>query len=319
MLIPISDVSSQLLLAKEDIVGVKMAGPSASAYARASDKAHLLDVAAACGIMTPQQHVIESKSFERADLEDIEYPVVVKPARSVSAVDGKIERHGVHFVDSAPELRATIDKMSSSSFPLLVQQRTIGDGIGVFLLRSGRRTLLQFGHHRLREKPPAGGVSTYRESIEVPTDLRLRCESLLDELEYEGAAMIEFKRDAKSGEFVLMEINARLWGSLQLAIDAGVDFPTILVSLTMGLPIDLAPKAVVGVRSYWEIGELDHALAIGRRSRVQLHLPPQIPVGRRAAIRAIFDHRPEDHREVFRWRDPLPFLAEFSRWIKNQS
>jgi hypothetical protein len=36
--------------------------------------------------------------------------------------------------------------------------------------------------------------------------------------------MVEFKDDGVNPP-CLMEINGRFWGSLQLAIDAGVDFP----------------------------------------------------------------------------------------------
>ena len=41
--------------------------------------------------------------------------------------------------------------------------------------------------------------------------------------------MVEFKTDNQTGEPVLMEVNGRFWGSLQLATDAGVDFPRLLL------------------------------------------------------------------------------------------
>ena len=37
--------------------------------------------------------------------------------------------------------------------------------------------------------------------------------------------MMEYKQDRRTGTPLLMEVNGRFWGSLQLAIDAGVDFP----------------------------------------------------------------------------------------------
>jgi predicted ATP-grasp superfamily ATP-dependent carboligase len=130
--------------------------------------------------------------------------------------------------------------------------------------------------------------------------------------------MIEFKQDARTGEYVLMEINARLWGSLQLAIDAGVDFPSALVEMTLGLPITLPSGSGVGVRSFWELGELDHALALLRRTREQLHAPETLAVGGMAALRALADHRWTDCPEVFRRSDPMPFVAELSRWIRGR-
>jgi protein-tyrosine-phosphatase len=46
-------------------------------------------------------------------------------------------------------------------------------------------------------------------------------------------AMVEFKIDSK-GQHWLMEINPRLWGSLALSIDAGVDFPLGLLRVAEG-------------------------------------------------------------------------------------
>jgi predicted ATP-grasp superfamily ATP-dependent carboligase len=197
----------------------------------------------------------------------------------------------------------------------MLQERIVGDGVGVFLLRSVGRTHLVFGHRRLREKPPAGGVSTYREAIQPPVELVHRCEMLLDGLHYEGAAMVEFKQDACTGEYVLMEINARLWGSVQLAIDSGLDFPRALVELSLGQAVHRSSVQRTGLRTVWELGEVDHVLAILRHTAHELHLPPTFPVGPRAAVRALFDHRWTDRSEVFRWSDPMPFVAELARWL----
>jgi protein-tyrosine-phosphatase len=45
--------------------------------------------------------------------------------------------------------------------------------------------------------------------------------------------MVEFKMDSK-GQYWLMEINPRLWGSLALSIDSGVDFPLGLMQIARG-------------------------------------------------------------------------------------
>jgi predicted ATP-grasp superfamily ATP-dependent carboligase len=236
----------------------------------------------------------------------------------VTEIDGRAVGLSVRFVADPGLLAEAIARYPDEAFPLLVQERTFGDGVGMFLLRQHGTTPLRFAHRRLREKPPAGGVSTYREAIEPPAALQARCEQLLDTLGYLGPAMIEFKQDERTGEYVLMEINARLWGSLQLASDAGIDFPSALVEMTLGLPITPPSGTGVGVRSFWELGELDHALALLRRTREQLHAPDTMAVGAAAALRALADHRWSDCPEVFRWSDPMPFVAEFSRWIRGR-
>jgi predicted ATP-grasp superfamily ATP-dependent carboligase len=318
VVVPVTDAASRVLLGASAAVGAIVAGPTADAYARASDKAALLAVAAQCGLRVPRQHTLSSRADDHRAAAQASGAVVVKPARSVVEVNGASRSLGVRFVADASGLDAVLASYPDEAYPLLVQERTFGDGVGVFLLRSGGVTQMQFAHRRLREKPPAGGVSTYREAIEPPSALLAQCERLLDVLQYEGPAMIEFKQDGHTGEFVLMEINARLWGSLQLAVDAGVDFPVALVQMALGHAITPPGPVVAGVRTVWELGEVDHALALLRRSRVELHAPSTLSVGWRAALRALTDHRWSDRPEVFRWSDPMPFVAELSRWIRGR-
>lgn len=317
IVLPISDAASRALLGTEQLIGARVAGPSLEAYERASDKANLLIIAQSLDIRVPLQVAIpaEGAAFHWPDTHA--GAVVLKPARSIVDVAGQSRSLGVKFVADVSRINDALKSYPAEAYPILVQERTFGDGIGVFLLRTHGQTHLQFAHKRLREKPPAGGVSTYREAVAPPPDLVARCEALLDALHYHGPAMIEFKRDDVTGEYVLMEINARMWGSLQLAIDAGVDFPFVLAELTMGRTVPALPQVNYGVRSVWELGEVDHAFALWRHSRTRLHAPETLATGGRAAIRALFDHRWSDRAEVFRWSDPLPFASEVFRWLRN--
>jgi biotin carboxylase len=317
VVIPISDSASRALLGFDALLGARIAGPSVEAYVRASDKAGLLQTAAALGLRVPRQYVLPHRGATIDTREEIRGAVVLKPTSSVVTVAGRSVSVGVQYVSDVNALEHALGTYPPEAYPLLVQERTVGDGIGVFLLRTDGTTHLQFAHRRLREKPPAGGVSTYRESIIPPAALVQLCETLLDALQYSGPAMIEFKQDAGTGEYVLMEINARFWGSLQLAIDAGIDFPAVLAELTLHGTVGASPSPKIGVRTAWELGELDHALALIRHSREKLHAPDSMAIGWKAAIRALLDRRLSDHAEVFRWSDPLPFMAEAMRWIRR--
>jgi predicted ATP-grasp superfamily ATP-dependent carboligase len=314
VVLPVTDAASRMLLPRADMLACRVAGPSAAAYDRASNKELLMRLAPDCGLRVPLQRVMlrPGDPLPISDFGPASF--VVKPARSVVEVNGTTIRVGVRYADSPAHLTDTVRQYPVEAFPLLIQERCAGEGIGVFLLRDRGRTLLAAGHRRLREKPPSGGVSTYREAVLVDPDLLVRCEALLDALEYSGPAMVEFKRDPDTGIASLMEINARLWGSVQLAVLAGVNFPLALVQWAMGespVPAVLRP----GVRCVWEWGELDHALSIWRRSRESLHLPPGTPVGARAALRALTDRRAADKCEVFEASDPMPMVAESWRWF----
>ena len=315
--VPVTDRASRALLGAEDELGVPVAGPSREAYEAASNKAGLMTMAAACGIRVPFQHLLATPASAQS-LETGEGWTVVKPSQSVVEVNGSLVNTKVRYAFGAQALRHLVASYPAAAYPLLLQERIVGSGEGVFLMRRGQHTHSVFAHRRLREKPPAGGVSTYRESIGPPSALVAQCEALLDRLGYEGVAMVEFKRDMVTGEHVLMEINARLWGSVQLAIDAGIDFPSALVQSTLGLPITVNQVGREGVRTVWELGELDHMWALLRHSPEELQLPPGETAGFPGVLKALVSRRLSDHPEVFRWNDPIPFVAELSRWVRGR-
>jgi predicted ATP-grasp superfamily ATP-dependent carboligase len=61
---------------------------------------------------------------------------------------------------------------------------------------------------------------------------------LLRALDWRGVAMVEFKRDRRTGEYKLLEVNPRFWGSLPLALHCGVVFPVYQAQLALGLTPD---------------------------------------------------------------------------------
>lgn len=129
------------------------------------------------------------------------------------------------------------------------EQRWVpGTGVGVEVLYERGRLRWAFAHRRLHEWPLSGGASTWREAIEVPPALRRATQALLDPLDWHGVAMAEY-RVAEDGAFVLLEINPRLWGSLALARDAGVDFPRGLLALAQGRDPGPQPRVRVGMRT----------------------------------------------------------------------
>ena len=187
----------------------------------------------------------------------LRYPIVLKPARSVSERAGVRAKFSVTYASDASELQRKLRALPPAAFPLLLQQRVVGPGTGIFLLLWDGKLKAQFAHQRLSEKPPSGGVSVYRESVSIDEGLRDRSRALLDRFGWRGVAMVEYKRDSATGQPYLMEVNGRFWGSLQLAIDSGVDFPRILVACALGEHNQQMPSYRVGVRSRWWWGQID--------------------------------------------------------------
>jgi predicted ATP-grasp superfamily ATP-dependent carboligase len=320
LVIPISEAAMLALLPEQSALAPAVVPfPDAEAFRRLSDKAELLRVAPEVGLAVPRQVTLRDPT-EAARLtgDAIGFPVVLKPSRSVAGGGARRRKLTVRHAASLGELRAEAAAMPGEAYPLLVQQRIIGPGIGIFLLVWNGATIAEFAHRRLREKPPSGGVSVYRESVAADPGLVARSRALLDRFGWRGVAMVEYKLDAATGTPYLMEINGRFWGSLQLAIDAGVDFPALLAAAALGDPIEPARRYRLGVRSRWWWGDVDQLLLRLRRSPAELDLPPG--AGGRAGALASFLRLwwPGDRNEILRWSDPRPFVRETLLWLRGR-
>ncbi len=311
VLLPVTDASVEALLEHRAALPETLALPlpSLSAFRAASDKHATLGCAREAGFGVPETVTLRTPA-DRNHVPGADFfPAVIKPHRSVVssgiAVPAK-RKLGVAFVNDVASCRAALAALPDGAFPVLLQRRVRGTGEGLFVLRWNGRIIAEFGHRRLREKPPEGGVSVYRESIAVEPALAAAGRRLLAQLDWQGVAMIECKRDPDTGRHIFMEVNGRLWGSLQLAIDAGVDFPALLVACALGRDVPTVGGYRVGVRSRWFWGDVDHLylrLRDGDGAR-----------GRLAAVRAFLRWRPgRDREEIWRWRDPAPFIVESLR------
>jgi predicted ATP-grasp superfamily ATP-dependent carboligase len=110
-------------------------------------------------------------------------------------------------------------------------------------------------HRREREFPVTGGASIAAESV-YDEKLKDVGKKLLDALSWHGVAMVEFKLDEADNQFKLMEINPKFWGSLDLAIAAGVDFPYDLARMSRGEAIEYSEEYKRGLRYQWPIEDL---------------------------------------------------------------
>ena len=320
VLLPMTEASILAILGASDLFcGVKIPFPGLEIFRRISDKHTLSKVAPTLGIAVPQQHVLNTQGdASTVDLLSLRFPLVAKPARSVGESRGRSLKVGVRHAADAAELRNILGELPHQAYPLLLQQRVVGPGVGVFLLVSEGRTMAAFSHRRIREKPPAGGVSVYRESIALDPMLLARSRALLDAFDWQGVAMVEYKIDAMTGTAYLMEVNGRFWGSLQLAVDAGVDFPRLLVDLALGREVEPVMTYRTGIRSRWWWGDVDHLLLRMLRSDRRLSLPPGTPGKARALLDFLKLWRPGDRSEIMRLNDPMPFLYESWNWLRNQ-
>ena len=166
-------------------------------------------------------------------------------------------RHRFGFAHTQSDIEAYLSRASLVSHRYLSSSSNSSPATAPVSSASTTATtpIAWFAHRRIREKPPSGGVSVLCESVAVDPMLKEYAERLLRAAEYRGVAMVEF-RIGTDGRPYLMEVNARFWGSLQLAIDCGVDFPWLYYQMLMGEKVEpvhelpgRAPAALVAGRS----------------------------------------------------------------------
>ncbi len=187
---------------------------------------------------------LDAKHPPRTGLEALGAPLFLK----VDALHAR--QHAPSRVvraDSAAEALAQIALLQEDYEEALIQGYVPGRGVGACFLRWNGAVLAEFQHRRIHEVPHTGGVSSLRESF-VHEAIREDAAAKLAHLGWQGVAMLEYRLDEATGQYAFLELNGRFWGSLHLALYAGVDFPAILMDAFHGLPRPDRPQYRAGVR-----------------------------------------------------------------------
>jgi predicted ATP-grasp superfamily ATP-dependent carboligase len=320
VVMPVTDVTTHAVCAHQERLRrhCMLAVPPFPAFDLATNKARLLDYARRCGVPVPLTHVVDGRARLNEVIDRVRYPAVVKPVHSrMRTAEGWV-LGTAHYAYSRAELERLYEAHAYlASHPSLIQERIVGSGVGMFALFDQGRLVAEFSHRRLREKPPAGGASVLSESLPVDPRLREFAVRMLGPLGWHGVAMMEYKQDRRTGELVLMEVNGRFWGSLELAVDAGVDFPFLAFQLARGIRPAAPPAYRLGVKNRWLLGDLDHLLLRLARSARTLDLPDGAPSTARTLLDFLKIVEPQLHYEVLSATDWRPFAHEVWDYVRT--
>lgn len=224
---------------------VKHLAPSFESFQIAKNKERTLKFASDLKIKVPQTFYFDSfVAFYRGLLSlNLNQAWVIKPCQGSGS-------SGILY----------LKELNSESFyqthwntygALMIQERILApsneiksEAIGVSLLFNFEHECVASSvHQRLQQYPNTGGPSTDR--VSVKNDFLLN-ESirLLKALRWVGVAMVEWK------DSTLMEINPRYWGSLELSVRSGVNFPVLSYKILNHQNIQTI-CAQEGVRCRW--------------------------------------------------------------------
>jgi len=273
---------------------VRVALPSCESLAVANDKQRTAELARRLGLRTPRERRIASLDEARGAWREFGAPLVLKSAREEGV---KTVRYARAEADVPAAFEAA--RMASGG-AVLAQEYVAGEGYGWSALYWNGVLQRSLMHRRVREWPPSGGTSACAESVPEAPALAAAGSALLDALRWHGVAMVEFKGALAPGALALIEINAKFWGSHDVALAAGVDFPGDLVALLEGraLAAQAPPKAV---RFAWPFGgDLWHGI----------FRPASLPAVLRDALSPAVAHS---------WRldDLPPLFFEIAQWARS--
>jgi predicted ATP-grasp superfamily ATP-dependent carboligase/protein-tyrosine-phosphatase len=272
----------------------------------AFDKLESYSLARSLGIPVPRRVRVSAMEELARALAAFTPPMLVKPRASFT-LDRLSSKHHVRWARSPQELASLVQALLPWG-DVAVEERVSGHGAGVEVLAHDGRVLAAFQHVRVHE-PPSGGGSSYRRSAHLDANLFQASQRFLEALRYTGVAMLEFKVDPARGTWAFIEINARFWGSLPLALAAGVDFPYYLYQMWVEGRRDFPQAYRAGVYCRNLVNDalwMTKAWRADRHDLTDTGSPPRQPLEllRLVTLR--------EHSDTFVRDDPWPGFAELA-------
>jgi predicted ATP-grasp superfamily ATP-dependent carboligase len=253
------------------------------------DKAVLAKRAASVGLAPPWTRTFPSLDALRRVAADLPYPIIVKPS-----------------ISRSPPFRAqSSEELMTGPAPPPVGQVVVQPYLdepmrAVCGLKWGERLVGVVHQRYLRIWPPVCGTSSAAETVDPDLEVEERIDSLLRG--YEGIFQAQL-----AGSY-LLDLNPRPYGSLPLAVAAGVNLPALYCELLGGSrPPTEVLRSRTGVHYRWIEGDL-RTLWNGLRAR---------ETSMSAALRALRPRHDTAH-SIESLSDPVPTLVRLRAAARRQ-
>ncbi|HEX7847483.1 MAG TPA: ATP-grasp domain-containing protein [Chitinophagaceae bacterium] len=245
-----------------ELAGAKLLVSPAASLEIANNKSKLYEFLQWRGVAVPGFRIVETfEQFEQA-VEDLGYPqkaVCFKPSvsngsRGFRIINEKVNELDLLFNHKPSSVNISLKDaeriLSSGNFPeLLVSEYLPGDEYSVDCLADHGNTILAVP--RLRRKM-INGISVEGEFVKNDAIITY-CTQVIKELQLHGNIGIQVK-GSSGGDFLILEINPRVQGTISAALGAGVNLPLLAIKQELGLPIpaeELQVKWGTKFSRYW--------------------------------------------------------------------
>jgi D-aspartate ligase len=229
--------------------------PEADILRRLMDKAEFQELAQQLGLPIPRAVHLRAPA-DLADSDALEFPCVLKPVVKTPAYEQR-QLKKAYKIANAAELRAIFGEIAGAAEMIAQEWIEGGDDRIYFCLQYRPRTggNVSFVGRKLRSWPPGtGGTASCVPAPEYAEELVRLTDALFGAVGFFGIGSMEFKRDARSGKFLMIEPTVgRTDFQEEIATINGVNIPYAAYCCEIGRdmprPRRIAPGAAWAVAS----------------------------------------------------------------------
>jgi D-aspartate ligase len=248
--------------------------PSATIVAQLTDKARFAALLERVGVPRPLTVAVESPDDVRSLPDAVFADAFLKPRDSSTFFERY--RQKALRVESREAATARLAELGSAGFRVILQEFIPGPASSHYLIDgfsdAGGSVRALFARRRMRIFPVDFGNSSYMVSVPL-ADVAPAAEALraiLASLHYRVIFSAEFKVDERTGEFKILEINARAWWYVEFAGRCGIDVCRMAYDDALGRPVGERRDYRAGARLVYPYIDLFAAREEWRAGRLSL-------------------------------------------------
>ena len=237
MLFPCGDEEARLIAQNHDALSGKfrLSTPAWETVQWVYDKRLTYHLARELGLDIPRSY--EPRNRDELALLDVQFPAILKP--TVKRTDNAFTLEKAWRVNDRRALLSRYDEAVEyvGTEAVIIQELIPGNGSVQFsyagIWDQGSAVASLVARRRRQYPREFGYTSTFVETIENH-ELELLASRFLEAIGFSGPVEMEFKYDARSGQYKLLDINARAWTWIAIGDKAGIDLPYVAWQIASG-------------------------------------------------------------------------------------
>ena len=230
-----------------------IASESLDKVLRVHDKLNAAEELSKLGVPVPQSFSVSNIDSLKSRLPNFDPPYILK------FPDSYASKGLVVYEGSKENLHRYFSENYSDELLPMIQQRVSGALYDTTCFSQNGRAIGVLCQKRLLTAWIDGGGGIINQTTNNEKLIRYS-KTILEHFGWNGHLEMDWIYDEKDDEYYFLEMNPKYWGTTQLTIDAGFDFPAWSIDLLDGKKLVSIEKYKVGLTFRWIEDELSTLL-----------------------------------------------------------